>query len=70
MAVTGMDQGVVVPPKTYKARVLNLEKGLPTVEEGRNRLLEAVKRTSQLPVLSSQLRGGANLAVGGRLRGG
>jgi hypothetical protein len=47
MAVTDMDQQVVVPPKTYKARVLNLENGLPTVEEGRKRLLAEIKLTKQ-----------------------
>ena len=45
MAVTDMDQGAVAPPKSYRAHALNLEKGLPTVEEGRRRLLEEIKRT-------------------------
>jgi len=47
MALEDIDQRVVGPPKMYKARVLNLENGLPTVEEGRKRLLEEVKRTKQ-----------------------
>ena len=55
MAVMDMDQRVTVHPETYQARVLNLEKGLPTVEEGRRRPLEEVKRT--------KLNGGAVLKV-------
>jgi hypothetical protein len=47
MVVADRDQRVVGPPKMYKARVLNLENGLPTVEEGRKRLLEEVKLTKQ-----------------------
>jgi len=66
-----MDQGAVVPPKTYQARVLNLEKGLPTVEEGRRRLLEEVKRTKQNGgAVLKVIHGYGSSGTGGRLREG
>ncbi len=70
MAVTDMDQRVTVPPKTYKARLLNLESDLPTVEEGRNRLLEEVKRTKQNGGVLKVIHGYGSSGTGGKLREG
>ncbi|HMD98047.1 MAG TPA: hypothetical protein VKM93_12060 [Terriglobia bacterium] len=65
-----MDQQVVGPPKTYKARVLNLENGLPTVDEGRKRLLEEVKRNKQDGAVLKVIHGYGSSGTGGKLREG
>ncbi|MGO9274856.1 MAG: hypothetical protein ACLQOO_32280 [Terriglobia bacterium] len=71
MTVTDMDQGAVVPPKTYQARVVNLENGLPTVEEGRRQLLEEVKRAKQNGgAVLKVIHGYGSSGTGGTLREG
>ena len=66
-----MDHRVVMPPKTYKVRVLNLENGLPTVEEGRRLLLDEVKRTKQNGgAVLKVIHGYGSSGTGGRLREG